>query len=243
MEVSLALSVCLTLPVEDLLDLLMVLLNVIEVVLVVLTGAVIVIQQGAPVTSDAAEELHLSGESLQLTPELSVLLLELGHGSPQGSAQVGRLLQATLHAHFESADVQVDLPDGVTQRVLVPSQSCAHGLPLRGGRSGVTQVSHLSQGLSFHQYSSCRVGLSVHRPDSLKLHVCERSTALWRISGFSERADGFAWKGGGGGQGSDGQGLGGESLQGSGGGAKVWFVLSSLLQLCPEIGQLQRCLL
>lgn len=170
MKVSLALSVGLTLSVEDLLDLLIVLLNVIEMVLMVLTAVVMVVQQGAPVACDAAEELHLSGESLQLTPELSVLLLELSHGPPEGSTQVGCLFQATLHAHFKSADIQVDLPDGVSQSVLISCQSRTHRLPLWGGGSGVTQVSHLSQGLGFHQHSCCSPITSQTDSQSVSAH-------------------------------------------------------------------------
>lgn len=121
-EVSLALSVSLTLPVDHLFYLLVVLLNVTEVILVIWTVCLIVavVSQGAPVTRHHAEELHLSGKSLQLTPELPVLLLELSHCSPKRPAQVGRLLQTTLHAQLKSADIHVDLPDGIPEGVLIP---------------------------------------------------------------------------------------------------------------------------
>lgn len=121
-EVSLALSVSvsLTLPVDHLFYLLVVLLNVTEVILVIRTVIVAVVSQGAPVTRHPAEELHLSGKGLQLTPELPVLLLELSHGSPKRPTQVGRLLQTTLHAQLKSADIHVDLPDGIPEGVLIP---------------------------------------------------------------------------------------------------------------------------
>lgn len=130
-ELRLALGVGLTLPVRRLCHLSVVLLNVAQVVLVIVIVAVV--KEGVPFARHPAEELHLPGEGLQLTPELPVLLLELNHGSAEGPAQVGRLLQATLHAHFEGADVHVDLPDGVPQGVLVTGQRCAHRLPLRRG--------------------------------------------------------------------------------------------------------------
>lgn len=148
MEASLAVSVGLTLPVDRLLYLLVVLLNVTEVVLVVGTVIVVAVGQGAPVARQPAEELHLSGQGLQLAAELPVLLLQLGHGSTEGPAQARRLLQTPLHPQLESADVHVDLPDGVPEGVLVACQGCTHRLPLWGGRPGVTQVSHLSEG--FH---------------------------------------------------------------------------------------------
>ncbi len=116
MEVSLALSVSLTLPVDHLFYLLMVLLNVTKVILVIVT--VIVVNQGAPVTCHPTQELHLPGKSLQLAPELPVLLLELSHSSSERPAQVDRLLQTTLHAQLKSADVHVDLPDGIPESVL-----------------------------------------------------------------------------------------------------------------------------
>lgn len=57
----LTLSVSLTFSIDHLLYLLMVLLNVIQVVLVVLgVTVVVVVQQGAPVTCDVTQELHLS---------------------------------------------------------------------------------------------------------------------------------------------------------------------------------------
>lgn len=115
-QVSLALSVSLTLPVDRLSYFLVVLLNVVQVILVV----VAIVSRGASVTCHLAEELHLSSESLQLTPELLVLLLELSHSSAQRPAQVGCLLQTTLHAQLKSADIHVDLPDGVPESVLVP---------------------------------------------------------------------------------------------------------------------------
>lgn len=119
-QVSLALSVSLTLPVDHLFYLLVVLLDVVQVTLVIRTVVEAVVSQGASVTRHPTEELHLSRKSLQLTPELLVLLLELGHSSPQRPAQVGRLLQTPLHAQLKRADVHVDLPDGVPESVLVP---------------------------------------------------------------------------------------------------------------------------
>lgn len=123
MEESLALtvsvSVGLTLPVDHLLYLMMVLLNVTEVILVILTVIVAVVKQGAPVTCHPTQELHLSGKSVQLTPELPVLLLELSHGSSERPAQVGCLLQTPLHAQLKSADVHMDLPDGIPESVLI----------------------------------------------------------------------------------------------------------------------------
>lgn len=113
-EVSLALSVSLTLPIDHLFYLLMVLLNVTKVVLVI----VAVVKQGAPVTCHPTQELHLPGKSLKLAPELPVLLLELSHSSSERSAQVGCLLQTTLHAQLKGADVHVDLPDGIPESVL-----------------------------------------------------------------------------------------------------------------------------
>lgn len=79
---------------------------------------VAVVKQGAPVTCHPTQELHLSCKSLQLTPELPVLLLELSHSSSQRSAQVGCLFQTTLHAQLKGADVHVDLPDGIPESVL-----------------------------------------------------------------------------------------------------------------------------
>lgn len=155
MEVSLALCVSFTLPVDHLLYLLMVLLNVIQVDLVVLTVSVAVVQQGAAITCQPTQDLHLSGKSLQLTPELAVLLLQLSNSSSKRPAHVGGLLQTTLHAQLESTDIQVDLPDGIPQSVLVPGESCTYCLPLWGGRQGVTQVSHLGQACGFHWYSCC----------------------------------------------------------------------------------------
>lgn len=111
MEVSLALRLSLTPPIDHLSYLLVVLLDVVQVVLVILD----VVQQTA-----AAQELHLSGQGLQLTPELPVLLLQLSHGSSQRAAEVGRVLQTPLHAQLKSTDVHVDLPDGVPKGVLVP---------------------------------------------------------------------------------------------------------------------------
>lgn len=74
---------------------------------------VVVVQQGAPVTCDATEELHLSSQRIQLTPELPILLLEMSHGSSEGPTQVGRLLQTTLHTQFKSTHIHMDLPDGI----------------------------------------------------------------------------------------------------------------------------------
>lgn len=119
-QVCLALSVSLTLPVDHLFYLLVVLLNVVQVILVIRTVVVAIVSQGASVTCHPTEELHLSSQSLQLTPQLLVLLLELSYSSPKRPAQVGRLLQTTLHAQLKRADVQVDLPDGVPESVLVP---------------------------------------------------------------------------------------------------------------------------
>lgn len=118
-KLSLALSESLTLPVDHLSYLLMVLLNVTKVILVILTVIVAVVEQGAPVTRHPTEELHLSGKSLQLTPELPVLLLELSHSSSKRSTQVGCLLQTTLHSQLKSADIHVDLPDGIPESVLI----------------------------------------------------------------------------------------------------------------------------
>lgn len=179
MEVCLALSVSFSLPVDHLFHLLMVLLNVTKVILVILTVIVAVVKQGAPVTRHRTQELHLSGESLQLTPELPVLLLELSHGSSERPAQAGRLLQTTLHAQLKSADIHVDLPDGIPESVLVTGESCTHGLPLWRGRPGVTQVSNLSEGWGFHRYSCSHSG---NCPDSLS--VCEltsQSELLWSL--------------------------------------------------------------
>lgn len=145
-EVSLALSVSLTLPIDHLFYLPMVLPNVTQVILMIVAVA----DHGVSVTRHPTEELHLARQSLQLIPELPVLLLELGHGSPQRPAQVDRLLHATFHAKLESVDVHVDFPDGIPQSVLVAGQSCTHCLPLWRGGPGMTQVSHLSQGWSFH---------------------------------------------------------------------------------------------
>lgn len=119
MEVSLALSVSLSLPVDHLFHLLMVLLNVTKVILVILTVIVAVVKQGAPVTRHPTQELHLSCESLQLTPELPVLVLELSHCSSKRPAQASCLLQTSLHAQLKSADIHVDLPDGIPESVLV----------------------------------------------------------------------------------------------------------------------------
>lgn len=177
MEVSLALSVGLTLPIDHLFYLLMVLLNVTKVILVIVIVAVV--EQGAPVARHPTQELHLSGESLQLAPELAVLLLELSHGSPERPAQVGCLLQTTLHAQLKSADIHVDLPDGIPESVLIPGQSCTHRLPLWRGRPGVTQFSHLSQGWGFHRYSCSHFG---DRPDSLSVYeLTSVSEILWTL--------------------------------------------------------------
>ncbi len=119
MEVTLALSESLTLPVDHLSYLLMVLLNVTKVILVILTVIVAVVQQGASVTRHPTQELHLSGKSLQLTSELPVLLLELSHSSSKRPTQVSRLLQATLHAQLKSADIHMDLPNGIPESVLI----------------------------------------------------------------------------------------------------------------------------
>lgn len=119
-QVSLAVGVSLALPVDHLFYLLVVLLNVVQVILVIRTVVVAIVSQGASVARHPTEELHLSSQSLQLTPELLVLLLELSHSSPERPAQVGRLLQTTLHAQLKRADVHVDLPDGVPESVLVP---------------------------------------------------------------------------------------------------------------------------
>lgn len=177
-EASLALSVGLTLPVDHLLYLLVVLLNVTEVVLVVGTVIVVAVGQGAPVARQPAEELHLSGQGLQLTAELPVLLLQLGHDSTEGPTQARRLLQTPLHPQLESADVHVDLPDGVPEGVLVACQSCTHRLPLWGGRPGVAQVSHLSQGFH-HSWAGGQT--------SGRLRV--RSSGHWRT--FSQCAEVF----------------------------------------------------
>lgn len=127
-ELRLAVGVSLTFSIHHFFHLSMVLLNVAQVVLVIVIVAVV--KEGVPFARHAAEELHLSRESLQLTPELPVLLLELNHNSAERPAQVGRLFQATLHAHFEGTDIHMDLPDGVPESVLVTGQSCAHRLPL-----------------------------------------------------------------------------------------------------------------
>lgn len=158
MKVSLALVVALglgmTLPVDHLLSLLVVLLDVAQVVPVVWAViAVLAVALGAaPVTVAAgcrpAEKLHLPGQSLQLVAELPVLLLQQRYGSAQGLVKAGRLLQPPLHPQLEGADVHMDFPDGVPQGLLVAGQGCAHRLTLRGGGLGVTHVPHLSQG--FH---------------------------------------------------------------------------------------------
>lgn len=122
MEVSLALSVSLslslTLSVDHLFNLLMVLLNVTEVILVIL-AVIVAVVEGAPVARHPAQELHLSGENLQLTLELSVLLLELSHSSSKRPTQVGRLLQTSFHAQLKSADIHVDLPNGISESLLI----------------------------------------------------------------------------------------------------------------------------
>lgn len=126
-ELRLAVGVSLAFSIHHLFQLSVVLLNVAQGVLVI----VVVGKEGVPFTRHPAEELHLPRESLQLPPELAVLLLELNHSSAERPAQVGRVLQATLHAHLKGTDVHVDLPDGVPEGVLVTAQSCAHRLPLR----------------------------------------------------------------------------------------------------------------
>lgn len=160
MEVSLALVVVvvlglgLTLPVDHLLPLLVVLLDVAQMVPVV--GAVVAVLAvafgSAPVAGAArrhpAEKLNLPGQSLQLVAELPVLLLQQHHGPAQGPAQAGCLLQPPFHPQLEGAEVHVDFPDGVPQGVLVAGQGRAHRLPLGGGGPRVTQVTHLGQG--FH---------------------------------------------------------------------------------------------
>lgn len=93
------------------------------------------------------ELLHLSRQDLQLVLQLLVLLLKLGHRPAQRRAQLGRLLQTSLHPHLESADVDVDFPDGVPERVLVAGQGGAHGFPLRRAGPGVAVVAHFQQGL------------------------------------------------------------------------------------------------
>lgn len=120
MEVSLALSVSLslTLSVDHFFNLLMILLNVTEVILVILTVIVAVVE-GTPVTRHPTQELHLSGENVQLTLELSVLLLELSHSSSKRPTQVGCLLQTSFHAQLKSADIHVDLPNGISESLLI----------------------------------------------------------------------------------------------------------------------------
>lgn len=118
-EVSLALSVSLTLPVDHLFYLLVVLLNVTKVILVILTVTVVAVHPGASVTRHHSQELHLLGKSFQLTPELLVLLLELSHHSSERPTQVGCLLQTTLHAQLKSTDIHVDLPDSILEGVLI----------------------------------------------------------------------------------------------------------------------------
>lgn len=118
-EVSLALSVGLTPPVNHFFYLTVVLLNVTKVILVILTVIVAVVNHGAPVIRHPAEELHLSRKSLQLTSELPVLLLELSHSSSKRPAQVGCLLQTTLHAQLKRTDIHVDLPDSIPESVLI----------------------------------------------------------------------------------------------------------------------------
>lgn len=86
-------------------------------IFVILTVIVAVVEQGA--TRHPTQELHLSRQSLQLTPELPVLELELSHSPSERPAQVGCLLQTTLHALLKSADVHMDLPDGILESVLV----------------------------------------------------------------------------------------------------------------------------
>lgn len=129
-ELRLAVGVSLTFPVHHFFHLSVVLLNVAQVVLVIVVVAVV--KHGVPFRAHPAEELHLLRQSLQLTPELPVFLLQLDHSSAERPAQVGRLLQATLHAHFKGTDIHVDLPDGVPESVLVPGQSRTHRLPLWG---------------------------------------------------------------------------------------------------------------
>lgn len=128
MELRLAVGVSLAFSIHHFLHLSMALLDVAQVVLVIVIVARV--QEGVPFTRYPAEELHLSRESLQLTPELPVLLLELNHSSAERPAQGGRLLQAMLHTHFKGTDVHMDLPDGVPESVLVTGQSCAHRLAL-----------------------------------------------------------------------------------------------------------------
>lgn len=153
-ELRLAVGVSLTFPVHHFLHLAEVLLDVAQVVLVIVVVAVV--KHGVPFTAHRAEELHLSRQSLQLTPELPVFLLQLDHSSAERPAQVGRLLQATLHAHFKGADIHVDLPDGVPESVLVTGQSRTHRLPLWGRWTRVAQVPRGSQGRGVHQLQTSR---------------------------------------------------------------------------------------
>lgn len=125
-QLRLAVGVSLTFSIHHFFHLSMVLLNVAQVVLVIL----IAVKHGVPFTPHPAEELHLSPQSLQLTPELPVFLLQLNHSSAKRPAQVGSLLQATLHAHFKGTDIHVDLPDGVPESVLITGQSRTYRLPL-----------------------------------------------------------------------------------------------------------------
>lgn len=152
------LYVDLALTVDHLPSLLVINMNIIMVIVVVLIVVVVILavvvvvvaEQGTAVTGHPSQEFHLSGKGLQLAPELPVLLLELDHSPTQRPAQVGSLLQPALHAQLESTDVHVDLPDGVPESVLVTCESHAHRLPLQRRRRGGTQISHLSQGRSFH---------------------------------------------------------------------------------------------
>lgn len=127
-ELCLAVGVSLTFSIHHFFHLSMVLLNVAQVVLVIVIVAVV--KHAVPFTPHPAEELHLSPQSLQLTPELPVFLLQLNHSSAKRPAQVGSLLQATLHAHFKGTDIHMDLPDGILESVLITGQSRTYRLPL-----------------------------------------------------------------------------------------------------------------
>lgn len=148
---GLDLDIGLTFTVDHLFNLGMILLNVIEVVLVI-QAVVVVVLHAAPITPDRAQKLHLLSQSLQLTPQLPVLLLELSHGPAQRPALIGRLLQTPLHAQLKGTDVQVDLSDGIPERVLITGESRAHSLPLRRGRALLTKISHLGQRRCLHEF-------------------------------------------------------------------------------------------
>lgn len=108
----------LTSSIDHLLHILMVLLYVVQLVLVILT---VVVGCYVPLTSEAVQELHLSCESFQLDPELTVLLLELNHSLSKRTAQVGGLITTPLYIELKVADLCMDLSDRIPQSILVTS--------------------------------------------------------------------------------------------------------------------------